>query len=139
MRHLATSPDEENMCFPLTLPATAHAVRSALLMDLFGFTSIGDLTLEAMKRFKFPRHEGNPITRKKIKSMAKKYISIPAQYLYYYPTLEEGEGGDSEEEEELGDGVSQSTSTKQKSTQVAKEIVGVRKTGASEEGIAFFS
>jgi hypothetical protein len=68
--------------------------------------------LEAMKRFKLLRHDGNPITRKKIKSMAKKYIFIPAQYLYYYPTLEEGEGGDSKEEEELADGVFLSTSIK---------------------------
>jgi hypothetical protein len=125
IRHLATSPNEEKICFPLIFPATAHVVRSALLIDLFRFTSIGDLTLKAMKRFKLSRHQGNTITRKKIKSMAKKYISIPAQYLYYYPTLEEG--GDSEKEEELGDGVSQSTSTKQIFIQAAKEIVRVRK------------
>lgn len=85
MKHLASSPESEQVCVPLIQPGTAGFVRSALLNELFGVSSILDLSAKSINTLRLPRHLGIPLTAKKILSISKKYFSIPACYVSYFP------------------------------------------------------
>lgn len=63
-------------------------VRLALLKDLFGVKTLTYLTVESMNSLQLSRHLGLPLTQKKIFSFSKKYFSILADYLDYYPSIE---------------------------------------------------
>ena len=81
-RRLANTPDNEAVSIKLTKPIPE--LRKQILQDLFIET---DLKKVKMVNLLLPKHPGRPITQKKIKSLGKKYFSIPEKYLKYYPPL----------------------------------------------------
>ncbi|CAM6093255.1 unnamed protein product [Calypogeia fissa] len=103
MRHLATSPETEQVCVPLIIPGSAGSIRSVLLKELFGVSAVGDLTTDCINRLKLARHPGLLLTQKKIKSISKKYFSIPVEYLSYYPVVADGVSCDDDDEDEVED------------------------------------
>jgi hypothetical protein len=124
MRHLVSTPDNEVVQFPMLLPENIDSVRQTILFDLFGsgVKSIDDVTSVDMA--KLPRVElKEQLTNKKLKSLSKKYFSIPPEVLSYYPSVPEGLS-DSLEDEDVA-----ATRSRSKSAHIApsKKAVGVEK------------
>jgi hypothetical protein len=124
MRHLVNTPDNEAIQFPMLLPENIDSVRQAILFNLFGsgVKSIDDVT--SVDMVKLPRVElKEQLTNKKLKSLSKKYFSIPPEILSYYPSVPEGLS-DSSEDEDMA-----ATRSKSKSARIApsKKAVGVEK------------
>jgi hypothetical protein len=124
MRHLVSTPDNEAVQFPMLLPENIDYVRQAILFDLFGsgVKSINDVT--SIDMVKLPRVElKEQLTNKKLKSLSKKYFSIPPEVLSYYPSVPEGLFDSSEDEDVVA------TRSRSKSVRVApsKKAVGVEK------------
>ena len=90
-RHTGDSPDAEASVHSL-LRADYNVVKKALLQELFGVSLVSELSAASINSLKLPRHKGNTLTKKKVKSLSKKYFSIPPQYLPYYPTVDSGVG-----------------------------------------------
>ena len=88
-RHLVTTPDDQavhhKMCDDIT------GTRSAILQELFGVLSIQDAK---MIQLTLPRHKGRKLKSTKLKSLAKKFFSIPEKFISYYPDVQ---GIDTEE------------------------------------------
>ena len=82
-----------------------QAVRSALLKEIFGHgtNTIDEATIDKVV---LKRHGGKELTAKKLKSLSKKYFSIPPDKLAYYPNVSEAileaAGSESDDEEEAG-------------------------------------
>jgi len=60
-------------------------------------------SLNLFNQLQLERHPGNKLTAKKITSISEKYITIPKEYLSYYPTLEDVAAAKSEMEVEGDD------------------------------------
>ena len=90
-RHTGDSLDAEASVHSL-LRADYTVVKKALFQELFGVTSVSELSAASINSLKLPRHKGNTLTKKKVKSLSKKYFSIPPQYRPYYPTVDSGVG-----------------------------------------------
>jgi len=124
MHHLVSTPDNKAVQFPMLLPGNIDSVRQAILFDLFGsgIKSIDDVTLVDM--VKLPRVElKEQLTNKKLKSLSKKYFSIPPEVLSYYPFVPEGLSDSSKDEDVAA------PRSRNKSARVApfKKAVGVEK------------
>ncbi|CAK9860838.1 unnamed protein product [Sphagnum jensenii] len=75
----------------MLLPKNIDFVRQVILFDLFGsgVKSIDDVT--SVDMVKLPRVElKEQLTNKNLKSLSKKYFSIPPEVLSYYPFVLEG-------------------------------------------------
>jgi len=108
----------------MLLPENIDSVRQVILFDLFGsgVKSIDDVT--SVDMVKLPRVElKEQLTNKKLKSMSKKYFSIPPKVLSYYPFVPEGLSDSSEDEDVAA------TQSRSKSAHIAtsKKAVGVEK------------
>ena len=79
-RYLATTEDKD--AITIKLDHSVDGLRSRILMDLFGKCDSSNLRFEDIK---LPVHTGNKLSLDKLKSLSKKYFSIPAKYLDYYP------------------------------------------------------
>ncbi len=124
MRHFVSTPDNEAVQFLMLLPENIVYVRQAILFDLFGsgVKSIDDVT--SVDMVMLPRVElKEQLTNKKLKSLSKKYFSIPPEVLSYYPSIPEGLSDSSEDEDVAA------TRSRSKSTRVgpSKKAVGVEK------------
>jgi len=108
----------------MLLPENIDSVHQAILFDLFGsgIKSIDDVT--SVDMVKLPRVElKEQLSNKKLKSLSKKYFSIPPEVLSYYPFIPEG-FSDSSEDEDVA-----ATRSRSKSARVtpSKKAVGVEK------------
>lgn len=83
---------------PLIPTGSAIGICSALLKEFFGITSLKDLTGDCLSNIKLLRHLGIALIEKKIKSMSKKYISIPAEHLPCFPSIDGLACSDDEED-----------------------------------------
>ncbi|CAM6075432.1 unnamed protein product [Sphagnum tenellum] len=124
MRHFVNTPDNEAVQFPMLLFENIDYVRQAILFDLFGsgIKSIDDVT--SVDMVKLPRVElKEQLTNKKLKSLSKKYFSIPPKVLSYYPSVPEGLSDSSEDEDVAA------TRSRSKSARIApfKKVVWVDK------------
>ena len=97
-RQLATTPDAEAQQVSL-LPAgwPAERVRDLISSELFGSTDPKEWT---MQNVTLPNAAPKEMTAKKLKSLAKKYCTIPVEYRSYYPDVTDVDVGTSDEEEE---------------------------------------
>jgi len=124
MRHLISTPDNEAVQFLMLLPENIDFVRQVILFYLFGsgVKSIDDVT--SVDMVKFLRVElKEQLTNKKLKSLSKKYFSIPPKVLSYYPSVPKGLSDSSEDEDVAA------TRSRSKNVRVApsKKAVGVEK------------
>jgi hypothetical protein len=124
MCHLVSTPNNEAVQFPMLLPENIDSVRQAILFDLFGsgVKSIDDVTsVDMVKLLRVELKE--QLTNKKLKSLSKKYFSIPPEVLSYYPSVPEGLSDSSEDEDVAA------TRFRNKNAHVApfKKAVGVEK------------
>jgi hypothetical protein len=108
----------------MLLPENIDSVRQVILFDLFGsgVKSIDDVT--SVDMVKLPRVElKEQLTNKKLKSLSKKYFSIPHEVLSYYPSVPEGLSDSSEDEDVAA------TRSRSKSARVvpSKKAIGVEK------------
>ncbi len=108
----------------MLLPENINSVRQAILFDLFrsGVKSIDDVT--SIDMVKLPRVElKEQLTNKKLKSLSKKYFSIPLEVLSYYPSILEGLSDSSKDEDVAA------TRSRSKSLCIApfKKAIGVEK------------
>ena len=96
-RQLATTPDAEAQQVSL-LPAdwSAERVRDLISRELFGSTDPKEWT---MQNVTLPNAAPKEMTAKKLKSLAKKYCTIPVEYRSYYPDVTDVDVGTSDEEE----------------------------------------
>jgi hypothetical protein len=94
---LVTSPDSDSFIHVLTDNPTTTA--KAMNKDLWGTTDLNEASLSSIK---LPRAETIQLKDKKMKSLAKKYHSIPPSYRSYYPACDDAvvENSDEEDEEE---------------------------------------
>jgi len=124
MRHLVSTLDNKAIQFPMLLPENIDYVRQAILFDLFGsgVKSINDVTsVDMVKLLRVELKE--QLTNKKLKSLSKKYFSIPPEVLSYYPFVPEGLSDSSKDEDVAA------TRSRSKSARVvpSKKAVGVEK------------
>eukprot|EP01032_Pedospumella_encystans_P013339 gene13340-15365_t len=98
-RHTGSTPDAEAAVHSMLL-GDYGAVKKALLQELFGVSSAADLSIDSIQTMKLARHKGNALKLKKVKSLSKKYFSIPRQYLDYYPQVVEDNADDSDSDSE---------------------------------------
>ncbi|CAK9882329.1 unnamed protein product [Sphagnum jensenii] len=108
----------------MLLPENIDSVHQAILFDLFGngVKSIDDVT--SVDMVKLPCVElKEQLTNKKLKSLSKKYFSIPLEVFSYYLSVHEGLSDSSEDEDVAA------MRTRSKSVRVAasKKAVGVEK------------
>ena len=82
-RHMATTDDKD--AITVKLVDTVEGLRTRLLIDLFGKCDSSNLRFIDIK---LPVHSGKKLRLTKLKSLAKKYFSIPAKYLPFYPKYE---------------------------------------------------
>ena len=89
-RQLATTPDAEAQQVSL-LPAgwPAERVRDLISSELFGSTDPKEWT---MQNVTLPNAAPKEMTAKKLKSLAKKYCTIPVEYRPYYPDVTDVDG-----------------------------------------------
>lgn len=87
MRHLATTPNDESMHFPMILPTNIDAICRAILFDLFGpdVKSIHDI--KSIDYHQLSWLEVKSLTEKKLVSLSQKYFSISPEFLSYYPAI----------------------------------------------------
>ena len=97
-RQLATTPDAEAQQVSL-LPAgwPAERVRDLISSEFFGSTDPKEWT---MQNVTLPNATPKEMTAKKLKSLAKKYCTIPVEYRSYYPDVTNVDVGPSDEEEQ---------------------------------------
>jgi hypothetical protein len=124
MRHLVSTPDNEAVQFLMLLPENIDFVRQVILFYLFGsgVKSIDDVTsVDMVKLLRVELKE--QLTNKKLKSLSKKYFSIPPKVLSYYPSVPKGLSDSSEDEDVAA------TRSRSKNVRVApsKKAVGVEK------------
>ena len=79
-RRLANSPDEEALTHKLI--DLTNDTRDLILIDLFGTTDIDKI---GFRDLTLPAHPGIKLKEAKLKSLSKKYFSIPQEFLDYYP------------------------------------------------------
>ena len=60
-------------------------VKNRIMLELFGTVDTSQIK---MIDISLPKHAGNTLTKKKLSSLAKKYFSIPDQFLKFYPKVE---------------------------------------------------
>ena len=80
-RRLAGSPDEEASTILLG-KSPPELLRKQILADLFKQTDVMNVN---MRDLTLPIHPGKSLKIKKLKSLAKKFFSIPTVYLKFYP------------------------------------------------------
>jgi hypothetical protein len=124
MRHLVSTPNNEAVQFPMLLPENIDSIRQVILFYLFGsgVKSVDDVTsIDMVKLLRVELKE--QLTNKRLKSLSKKYFSIPPEVLSYYPFVSEGLSDSSEDEDVAA------TQSRSKSAHVApsKKAVGVEK------------
>ena len=81
-RELGSTPDAESRTILLAKPIPD--LRNRILIDLFGKTDLQQLRL---KDLTLPVNPGRVLTKAKLKSLAKKYFSIPSKFLKHYPQV----------------------------------------------------
>ena len=81
-RELGSTPDAESKTILLAKPIPD--LRERILIDLFGKTDLQQLRLQDLT---LPVNPGRELTKAKLKSLAKKYFSIPKRFLKYYPEV----------------------------------------------------
>jgi hypothetical protein len=124
MRHLVSTPDNEAVQFPMLLPENIDSDRQAIFFDLFGsgVKSIDDFTsVDMVKLLRVELKE--QLTNKKLKSLSKKYFSIPPEVLSYYPSVPKGLSDSSEDE----DVATMRSRSKSACVAPSKKAVGVEK------------
>ena len=82
-RPLANSPDNE--ATTVRLLKITPSTKAEIMMELFGSV---DKSTHTMRSLTLPTHNGNALTKTKLKSLYKKYFSIPEKYLKYYPKVD---------------------------------------------------
>ena len=92
-RRLATTEDKE--AITVKMADSNDGLRSRLLMELFGKCDTSSLTFRDLK---LPFHPGNALKSSKLKSLSKKYFSIPEKFLKFYPKVSQESVGDSNKE-----------------------------------------
>ena len=80
MRRLTSTPDAE--ATTVILCDDPVRVRNLILIDLFGTSKVEDAKLCLIR---LPKHEGVKLKKSKLKSLSKKYFSIPERARNYYP------------------------------------------------------
>lgn len=100
MRHLCSTPDAESTTIALVHPENVSGVRRALVKELWGdgIKSLENVSITALKLARTPNIT---LTNKKMKSLAKKYFSIPPEFLSYYPAVATDLRALSEDEDKL--------------------------------------
>ena len=82
VRYLADTPDADAWSFEMC--AKPESTKKAILKDLFGVDDVKHCTFD---KIRLERHAGNTLKPKKVQSLAKKYFTIPTEYIDYYPIL----------------------------------------------------
>ena len=92
-RHFTSTPDSASV-------AISFCQNQQLLRDVIAQQLFGSLVREewSMATLSLPYHPGNIMDAKKLKSLRKKYFSIPLDQLPYYPTIPAELSDNSEEE-----------------------------------------
>jgi hypothetical protein len=111
---------EESEAFIHVLCENPKETLKAINKDLWGAESFDDLTLSSIK---LPKTETRTLKNKKLKSLSKKYATIPNIFLDYYPEIDESALDSDDEEEEP----SQQTNKQIKRTR--RPIAGTRPPG----------
>ncbi|ETK94676.1 hypothetical protein L915_02315 [Phytophthora nicotianae] len=86
MKHLVTTPDEDVQRHSLIGCGDAGTIRRAFLRDLFGRCDLDSATARDVT---LPRQPLLSLPTRKLTSLSLKYFSIPAQYLDYFPPIQE--------------------------------------------------
>ena len=82
VRYLADTPDADAWSFEMC--AKPESTKKAILKYLFGVDDVKHCTFD---KIRLERHAGNTLKPKKVQSLAKKYFTIPTEYIDYYPIL----------------------------------------------------
>ena len=120
MRHLVNTPDTEVVTFPLINVDNIDPIRRALLTELWG-VDISSFAQGSMNTLKLPKTPLIELTTKKLRSLAKKYFSIPVKYLPYFPCITQ-DLQESDNEEEAGSDT-RSKKLKKKISRMANGVV----------------
>ena len=91
-RRLASSPDEEALSHKMI--DITDEIRSAILLDFFGVREVSKL---ALRHLTLPDNPGRKLKETKLKSVSKKYFSIPKMYLNYYPKYKGNDKSDADQ------------------------------------------
>ena len=81
-RELVDTPDCAAWSHNMLIGDSLEATRKAILRDLFGSKKKEKCTFDNVR---LARHPGVQLTEKKIASIAKKYPTIPDEFISYYP------------------------------------------------------
>lgn len=126
------TPDED--AYVHTMCSEPEVVGKATRMELFGTKSIKNLNTNT--GMKLPSPEARSVDANKLKSLAKNYGRIPAEYHSYYPDvphLMNMENAIEDEAEEPDKGWAEPVRRSKKQNQPAKQAAsGVRKVGRSK-------
>lgn len=129
IRHLCSTPDEE--AFEFTMCSNPELVRKAILKDLFGGKDLKQVSVEDIR---LARHQGNKVLPKKLKSLSKKYFSIPSEFLSYYPDVAacDSESDEEENDAEVEESVkskNKKQSKKKKKNEESTQLTGLKGPG----------
>ena len=81
-RYLGNTSDEDAITIKVT--KQVPGLRNRILLDFFGKTDIAQVQMSDLT---LPVHPGRVLKKLKLKSLAKKYFSIPDEYLPFYPAV----------------------------------------------------
>lgn len=85
MRTLCTTPDELAVRIDLLKSTVDYEqTRKTIIKDLFGCEDLANVT---MLQLTLPKNQGVELKKSKLKSLAKKYFSIPQKFRNYYPDV----------------------------------------------------
>ena len=86
MRTLCTTPDASARRINMLRSSIDYETQKiAIIKDLFGVESVDKAS---MLKLRLEKHEGIELKSTKLKSLAKKYFSIPEKFRGYYPKLD---------------------------------------------------
>ena len=119
VRQLCDTPDAEAWSHNMLIGDSLEATRKAILRDLFGSKKKEKCTFDNVR---LARHPGVQLTEKKIASIAKKYPTIPDEFISYYPkevaladNTDSQAGGDCSDDETIAN-ISKKLEKKRKQT-----------------------
>ena len=119
-KYVATTPDEQ--LSSSTLFDDVKFCRKYLLTELFGHDELNKITWNQLK---LPPCKKRTLTQKKLKSLGKKYLTIPKKFLSHYPILSEELQADVNKS--MDRGVAKEKKRKRKSDSVAHPDIGALK------------
>eukprot|EP00187_Rhodella_violacea_P018387 CAMPEP_0184732660 /NCGR_PEP_ID=MMETSP0314-20130426/54976_1 /TAXON_ID=38298 /ORGANISM="Rhodella maculata, Strain CCMP 736" /LENGTH=134 /DNA_ID=CAMNT_0027199297 /DNA_START=25 /DNA_END=426 /DNA_ORIENTATION=+ len=100
MRHLVNTPDSEAITTPIINVENIASIRRAFLTELCS-SEVQSFGEGSILNLKLPRTQLITLKEKKLRSLAKKYFSIPVKDLSSYPTIP-GKLQESDDEKETG-------------------------------------